>query len=311
MWHFILLLRVKQILKDCTTAHSSQMHKELVFHTTYSYTEKPPSSHREAEKILWIAPKLTEYLLPNTLAYCLQHWWVLQEIKNKKYKHIPVAVKNFLFSTEKVTWAAIQDFAYTLIFRMSPDTRWHTISPKEVYKLRKSQVHNDYTHQILSPEKPPLFPTLDWHTTQEGTLDCGRNCSTHSNALHQRKAPVLRQYSLSPTQRKHNSSLLITHSFNMDDLPIVAANLPSQKEHCYWIGCSAPWHTYTRREARAKPESEWLSLQEYQSPPEWKGCITHSWPIAQRSAMSQQPELSALHPIHRYQSISSAREIKQ
>lgn len=118
MWDFILLLRVKQILKNCSTGHSSQMHKELVFYLQL-YWEITKFKGRSWENPVK-STKLLDYLLPNTSVYCLQHWRVLQEIKKWKIQTRTCGCKElfffFFFSAEKVTWAAIQDFVYTSIF---------------------------------------------------------------------------------------------------------------------------------------------------------------------------------------------------
>lgn len=143
MWDFILLLRVKQILKNCSTGHSSQMHKEHVFYLQL-YWEITKFKGRSWENPVK-STKLLDYLLPNTSVYCLQHWRVLQEIKNEKYKHVPVAVRNFFsffFLQRKWPGLLFRILCIHPYFRMSPDTRWHTIRPKpirQVHKVRKTQ----------------------------------------------------------------------------------------------------------------------------------------------------------------------------
>lgn len=148
---------------------------------------------------------------------------------------------------------------------MSPDTRWHTIRPKpirHVHKWGRSQVHDDYTHQILSPEK--ITSISNSRLTHNPGRDCfclwqkllsPYKCTSSAEG----SSP---QAMFAPSNRKESqqnteiySCLLITYSFNKNNLPITGADACSQKEHCYWRACSAPWHTYTRREARGKPES--------------------------------------------------------
>ena len=211
MWDFILLSSVKQILTNRSSAHSSQMHKQLVLYTIYIYTEKLSGSHREAEKILWKAPKLLEHLLPNALVYFLQHWWVLQKIKNKKIQTHTCGCKELFFFRESDLGCCSGFCVYIYILEWAL-TQDGTPSDQSQFGMCTNGGEVKYTMIIPTKycllKKSPLFPTLGWHTTQEGTVSaCGRNCSPHTNALHQQKAPALRQCSLPPTERNHNKTL--------------------------------------------------------------------------------------------------------
>ena len=196
MWDFILLSSVKQILTNRSSAHSSQMHKQLVLYTIYIYTEKLSGSHREAEKILWKAPKLLEHLLPNALVYFLQHWWVLQKIKNKKIQTHTCGCKELFFFRESDLGccSGFCVYIYILEWALTPHPG------RTCFCLWQ---------KLLSPYK------------------C--TSSAEGSSPQAMFAPSNRKESQQNTETY--SCLLITYSFNKNNLPITGADACSQKEH--------------------------------------------------------------------------------
>lgn len=217
MWDFILLLRVKQILKNCSTGHSSQMHKELVFYLQL-YWEITKFKGRSWENPVK-STKLLDYLLPNTSVYCLQHWRVLQEIKKWKIQTRTCGCKElfffFFFCRESdlgcysgfcvyihiLEWALTQDGTPSDQSQFGKCTKWGKLSTQRLYppnivswKIITSISNSRLTHnpgRDLWLRKKLLYP-----------FKC--TSSTESSS-----PQVIFD---TPTQRKHNSSLLITYS---------------------------------------------------------------------------------------------------